>query len=69
MMENLLVIDTLSHGPMVWSEELIASSGRMLEEGLMPFRIVQELTDQMAEMLVTDDSYFEQYRQAWERSG
>jgi membrane dipeptidase len=69
MMENLLVIDTLSHGPMVWSEEFVASSDGMLAEGLSPFRIVQELMDQMAEVLVTDDDYFEQYARAWEESG
>ncbi len=69
MEKDYPIIDTLSHGPMIWSKPLVASSDRMLEQGLNPFRIAQELTDQMAGMLASDDEYFEQYRGAWKESG
>lgn len=50
MKDGLIIIDTLSHGPLVWNDTLIASSDRMLASGVSPFRIVQELTVQMARM-------------------
>ncbi|MBI4832822.1 MAG: membrane dipeptidase [Candidatus Lindowbacteria bacterium] len=69
MRSELLIIDTLSHGPFIWSDPLVSECDRMLASGLNPFRIVQELNTQMSDMLVEDESYFRQYMQAWEECG
>jgi membrane dipeptidase len=66
---DLLIIDTLSHGPLVWDEALIASSDRMLASGENPFRIAQELIVQMAKAVAADGAYFERYQQAWRACG
>ncbi|UCD57936.1 MAG: membrane dipeptidase [Candidatus Hydrogenedentota bacterium] len=69
MKDDLLIIDTLSHGPLVWNDTLVGMSNEMIESGLSPFRIVQELTLELAKMLVEDPDYFQQYTHAWEESG
>lgn len=66
---NVLIIDTLSHGPLIWNETLIEMSDRMLAAAVSPFAIVQELTFEMAKMLVDDNDYFEHYTQAWDQCG
>jgi len=66
---DILIIDTLSHGPLIWNDRLIALSDKMLAAGANPFKIAQDLTYEMADMLVSDKDYFEQYKRAWKESG
>jgi membrane dipeptidase len=69
MGDDLLIIDTLSHGPIVWDEHLTASNDQMLASGVSPFRIGQDLMAQMAHAVVSDPDYFEQYQRAWLQCG
>ncbi len=66
---DFLIVDTLSHGPLIWNEALVTMSDQMLDAGLNPFAIAQNLTSEMAKMLVDDNEYFEQYKHAWEQCG
>jgi membrane dipeptidase len=67
--DDILIVDTLSHGPLVWNDRLIALSDTMLAAGLSPFKIAQDLTCEMAKMLVDDAHYFEHYKRAWDECG
>ncbi len=67
--DNLLIIDTLSHGPLVWDEYMTSLSDRVLAAGENPFRIVQTLIAEMANRIVADPEYFRQYSQAWQECG
>jgi membrane dipeptidase len=69
MNDRLLIIDTLSHGPLVWDDALIGLSDEMVASGLNPFRIAQELTIQLARKVVDEPDYFGRYVQAWEECG
>ena len=69
MPTDLLVIDTLSHGPLVWNDSLVRLSDEMLEAGENPFRIGQELMFELAMMVASDEKYFEQYSRVWDECG
>ena len=69
MNDHPLIIDTLSHGPLVWNEKLVSMCDKMLAADLSPFLIAQELTSEMAKMLVAEPDYFEEYARAWEQCG
>jgi len=69
MNDDLLIIDTLSHGPLVWDGALVGLSDEMLASGTNPFRIAQELTTRLACKTVEEPDYFKQYVRAWEECG
>jgi membrane dipeptidase len=66
--ENL-VIDTLSHGPILWTEPLLKATDEMIAANLNPFKIVQELLTRFSEKVVADDDYLANLIQAWKKSG
>lgn len=68
MKNTMLIVDTLSHGPIVWNETLTSLCDRMLAEGENPFKIAQDLIFHMSNLLVSDEEYFREYIQAWETS-
>jgi membrane dipeptidase len=65
----MLIVDTLSHGPLVWDEELVGLSDRMLTSGESPFKIAQQLMSRVAKRIASDEHYFQRYSEAWVRSG
>ncbi|MFB0563556.1 MAG: dipeptidase [Candidatus Lokiarchaeia archaeon] len=69
ILESIIIVDTLSHGPLVWSDSLVAASNDMLALGLSPWKIVQDLIVVAAKTIVEDDDYFEKYVDAWRESG
>lgn len=69
MKQDLLIIDTLSHGPLVWNKRLVDMSDRMLDEGENPFKIAQELTVELVNLVVSNPDYFQQYKRVWEDCG
>jgi len=69
IIESSIVIDSLSHGPLVWTEDLVATSEKMLALGTPPWKIVQELVILFAKNVVSNDDYFAKYIEAWMESG
>jgi membrane dipeptidase len=69
ILEPSIVIDTLSHGPIVYNDSLIAASNGMLSLGLSPWRIVQDLMVLFAKAVASDNDYFKNYVDAWKKSG
>ncbi len=68
-MNSRLIIDTLSHGPMVWSDNLVETSNQMLSLGLSPWKIIQDLILVAAKTIASDNDYFSKYVDAWRKSG
>ena len=69
IMESNIIIDSLSHGPILWTEDFINASNKMLALNVNPFKIGQELIFEFAKKIVLDDSYFANYVEAWKNSG
>jgi membrane dipeptidase len=69
MKDDLLIIDTQSHGPLVWNDTLIGSCDEMLDSGIDPLTVAQKLLIQIANMAASDPDYFQQYVQAWKECG
>ena len=58
IMESNIIIDSLSHGPILWTEDFINASNEMLASNVNPFKIGQELIFEFAKKIVLDDNYF-----------
>ncbi|MHA1688904.1 MAG: membrane dipeptidase, partial [Promethearchaeota archaeon] len=56
----------MSHGPIIWSQDLIDLTNEKLSQEIDPWKIVQELILLVAKKIVNDDSYYQQYKQAWQ---
>ena len=41
IMESNIIIDSLSHGPILWTEDFINASNKMLALNVNPFKIGQ----------------------------
>lgn len=48
ILESNIIIDTLSHGPILWTDEFINASKEMLALDINPFKIGQELIFEFA---------------------
>lgn len=64
-----IIIDSLSHGPLIWSDSLKASVNEMINEGMNAWDIIPKILLQMGKKLVRDDKYFEEYTNAWKEAG
>ncbi len=69
LMESSIIIDSLSHGPIPWTEDLVKASDEMLALEMNPWEIVPELMIKFARNIVSDDDYFSKYKDAWNESG
>lgn len=69
ILESNIIIDTLSHGPILWPDEFVKASNEMLAKNINPFKIVQDLVLEFAKKVAYDDHYFAEYRDAWKKSG
>ena len=63
------VIDTLSHGPILWTEPFIKKTDELLALEQSPFKIVQELIGDFSRTTASDDEYYENLKAAWVKSG
>jgi membrane dipeptidase len=67
-MKNNLIIDSLSHGPLIWSKDLISKNNELIEQGMNPWDIIPQLVLMFAKKVVNDKEYFEEYKIAWNKS-
>jgi membrane dipeptidase len=69
IIKRSIIIDTLSHGPILWTEPFIKKTDELLALDLNPFKIVQELLLDFSKAAVSDDDYFNNLKSAWKDSG
>jgi len=69
LIESSIIIDSLSHGPIIWTEDLVKASDEMLALEMNPWEIVPELIMRFARNVVNNENYFSKYAEAWNRSG
>jgi membrane dipeptidase len=67
--DKSIIIDTLSHGPILWTEPFIKKTDELLALERSPFKIVQELIGDFSKTAVSDEVYFENLKKAWKQSG
>lgn len=68
IIKGSIVIDSLSHGPIPWTEDLKKLTDKMIAQGMNPWDIIPELVIEFAKNIVLDDDYFQKYRDSWEKS-
>ena len=69
LIEKGTIIDTLSHGPILWTDPFIKKTDELLALEQSPFKIVQELIGDFSKTAVSNDDYFEKLKTAWKKSG
>ena len=69
ILESSIVVDSLSHGPILWTDDLNTVITEMLLKDMDPWRIVQDIILLFAKKIVSDNDYFERYTEAWKKSG
>lgn len=69
ILDSTLIIDSLSHGPILWTGDLKTAITDMLLKNMDPWRIVQDIVLLFAKKIVKDNDYFEKYVEAWKKSG
>lgn len=69
LMDSSLIIDSLSHGPMPWSEQLVAMSDKLLETTKNAFKIVPQLFKGWITEITSNEEVYNYYKAEWERSG
>jgi len=69
ILESSIIIDTLSHGPLLWSDDILKANDEMLAQGMNPWDIIPILILQYARNIVNDDEYDSKYVEAWKESG
>lgn len=67
--EKGIIIDTLSHGPILWTEPFIKKTDELLALDQSPFKIVQELIGDFSKTAASDEDYFTKLKNAWKQSG
>ena len=69
ILESSIIVDSLSHGPILWTDDLNAVITEMLLKDMDPWRIVQDIILLFAKKIVSDNDYFERHTEAWKKSG
>jgi membrane dipeptidase len=67
--DKSIIIDTLSHGPILWTEPFIKKTDELLALERSPFKIVQELIGDFSRTAASNNDYFEKLKTAWLKSG
>ena len=68
IIDSSMIIDSLSHGPILWDDKINLECERMLESKMNLWKIIQELVFRVAKRIVLDDDYFSKYLAAWRTS-
>ncbi len=55
ILESSIIIDTLSHGPLLWSDDLIKACDEMLAQGMNPWDVIPILATMFARNVVNND--------------
>ena len=69
ILNSNIIIDTLSHGPLPWSKDLIAACDEMLARDMNPWDIIPIIVVKFANNVVNNAQYFENYVKEWKQSG
>lgn len=69
ILKSNVIIDTLSHGPLPWSDDLVAECDRMLAEGMNPWDVIPILVVKFAKNVVNNSEYYDNYVEAWKQCG
>lgn len=69
ILESSLIIDSLSHGPLPWSDDLVAASDEMLALGMNPWDIIPKIVLHFARNVVSNEEYFKNYVELWRKCG
>ena len=69
ILSSNIIIDTLSHGPLPWSDDLIAACDEMLARDMNPWDVIPELVIKFAYKVVNDPKYFDNYVKNWNECG
>lgn len=69
ILQDSLICDSLSHGPIPWTSSLKSLTDDMIDQGMNPWDIIPKIVIQFAKNIVQDDTYFEEYKRAWAESG
>ena len=69
ILKSNIIIDTLSHGPLPWSDDLVAECDRMLAQGMNPWDVIPILVVKFAKNVVNDSEYYDNYVKAWKQCG
>ena len=69
IIEKSIIADTLSHGPILWTEPFIKKTDELLGLDQSPFKIVQELIGDFSKTTASDEDYFNKLKTAWKKSG
>ena len=69
ILESSIIIDTLSHGPLIWSDDILKANDEMLAQDKNPWDIIPILILKFARNVVNNDEYFSNYVEAWKESG
>ena len=57
ILETSIIIDTLSHGPLLWSDDILKANDEMLAQDMNPWDIIPILILKFARNVVNDDEY------------
>ncbi|MFX1494622.1 MAG: dipeptidase [Promethearchaeota archaeon] len=69
ILRSNIIVDTLSHGPILWTDPFIEIADKMIKAEVNPFKIVQVLITEFSKTVVNDDNYFSELNNAWNKSG
>jgi len=69
ILSSNIIIDTLSHGPLPWTDDLVAACDEMLTQDMNPWDIIPELVIKFAYKVVNDPKYFDKYVKNWKDCG
>jgi membrane dipeptidase len=69
ILSKSIIIDTLSHGPIPWTDDLIKYSDDMIAKGMNPWDIIPKVVEKFVKNLVLNDDYYKEYKEYWENSG
>ncbi|MFW9937906.1 MAG: dipeptidase [Candidatus Thorarchaeota archaeon] len=69
ILSSNIIIDTLSHGPLPWSDDLVAACDEMLARDMNPWDVIPELVIKFAYKVVNEPKYFDNYVKSWKDCG
>jgi membrane dipeptidase len=69
ILSSNIIIDTLSHGPLPWSDDLVKACDEMLAQDMNPWDVIPKLVMKFVYKVVNDPIYFDDYAKNWEDCG
>lgn len=69
IMSSSIIVDTLSHGPFLLTDDLIAATDELLALDMYPWEIVPDIVLRFAKNVASNEDYFSKYVDAWKESG